>query len=123
MPAFARTLCAAALGAATLAMAQTAPPQRDAATLAREEAAIKAARIAQTQAMAVDDLDKVVTWWVPDITIRRALGQPVDGAVPEDARLFRKVFGDAEGRMALVEPLVGFIRESLEAEGSTPRGV
>jgi len=77
----ARTLCAAALlGAATLALAQTAPPQRDAATLARDEAAIKAARIAQTQAMAVDDLDKVVTWWVPDITIRRALGQPVDGA-------------------------------------------
>ncbi|HDZ8914442.1 TPA: hypothetical protein RUX44_002792 [Aeromonas hydrophila] len=25
-------------------------------------------------------------------------GQPVDGAVPEDARLFRKVFGDAEGK-------------------------
>jgi len=65
---------------ALAATAQTAPPQRDAATLAHEEAAIKAARIAQTQAMAVDDLDKVVTWWVPDITIRRALGQPVDGA-------------------------------------------
>lgn len=27
-----------------------------------------------------------------------ASGQPVDGAVPEDARLFRKVFGDAEGK-------------------------
>ncbi len=25
-------------------------------------------------------------------------GQPVNGAVPEDARLFRKVFGDAEGK-------------------------
>lgn len=25
-------------------------------------------------------------------------GQPVEGAVPEDARLFRKVFGDAEGK-------------------------
>ena len=65
---------------ATTAAAQTTPPQRDAATLAREEAAIKAARIAQTQAMAADDLDKVVTWWVPDITIRRAMGQAVDGA-------------------------------------------
>ena len=76
-----RSLCAAALAAATtLAGAQTAPPQRDTATLSREEAAIKAARIAQTQAMAADDLDKVVTWWVPDITIRRALGQPVEGA-------------------------------------------
>jgi len=73
----------AALAASVLAAtagAQTAPPQRDAATLAREEAAIRAARIAQTQAMAADDLDKVVTWWVPDITIRRAMGQPVDGA-------------------------------------------
>lgn len=65
---------------ALAATAQTPAPQRDAATLAREEAAIKTARIAQTQAMAVDDLDKVVTWWVPDITIRRALGQPVEGA-------------------------------------------
>lgn len=80
MPALARLICTAALAAATLATAQTPPPQRDAATLAREEAAIKAARIAQTQAMAVDDLDKVVTWWAPEITIRRALGQPVDGA-------------------------------------------
>jgi hypothetical protein len=25
------------------------------------------------------------------------------------------IFGDAEGRMALVDPLVGFIRESLAA--------
>ena len=28
----------------------------------------------------MDDLHKVVSWWVPEITIRRALGQPVDGA-------------------------------------------
>ena len=27
-----------------------------------------------------------------------ASGQPVDGSVPEDARLFRKVFGDADGK-------------------------
>ena len=45
---------AAAALLATAATAQTAPPQRDAAALARDEAAIKAARIAQTQAMAVD---------------------------------------------------------------------
>ncbi len=81
MAVLSRSLIAAALAAVTtLTSAQATPPQRDAATLAREEAAIKAARIAQTQAMAVDDLDKVVTWWVPDITIRRAMGQPVDGA-------------------------------------------
>ena len=51
-----------------------------AAAQAREEAAIRAARSTRTQAMVLDDLDKVVTWWVPEITIRRAPGQPVDGA-------------------------------------------
>ncbi|WP_429083379.1 YncE family protein [Aeromonas bivalvium] len=37
---------------------------------------------------------------VTDASGKRVLasGQPVDGAVPEDARLFRKVFGDAEGK-------------------------
>ncbi len=66
--------------AAVAAFAQTAAPARDAAALAREEADIRSARTAQTRAMALDDLDKVVTWWAPEITIRRALGQPVDGA-------------------------------------------
>ena len=73
------TLAATCL-VAVAAVAQTAPPALDASALAREETAIRAARSAQTQAMALDDLDKVVTWWVPEITIRRALGQPVDGA-------------------------------------------
>lgn len=75
----AATLAATCL-VAFAAVAQTAAPALDAAALAREEAAIRSARIAQTQAMALDDLDKVVTWWAPEITIRRALGQPVDGA-------------------------------------------
>ncbi|WP_421196948.1 YncE family protein [Aeromonas enteropelogenes] len=37
---------------------------------------------------------------VTDVTGKVVLtsGQPVAGAVPEDARLFRKVFGDAEGK-------------------------
>lgn len=34
----------------------------------------------QTQALAKNDLDTVVKYWDPAITIRRALGHPVDGA-------------------------------------------
>ena len=47
---------------------------------AADEAAIKEARRLQTQALAKNDLDTVVKYWDPAITIRRALGHPVDGA-------------------------------------------
>ncbi len=47
---------------------------------ATDEAAIKEARRLQTQALAKNDLDTVVKYWDPAITIRRALGHPVDGA-------------------------------------------
>lgn len=50
------------------------------ASPAADEAAIRDARRTQTQALAKDDLDTVVKYWTPDITIRRALGQPVEGA-------------------------------------------
>jgi ketosteroid isomerase-like protein len=60
-----------ALGSASTSQAQT---------LAAEEAAIRDARRTQTQALARDDLDTVVKYWTPDITIRRALGHPVEGA-------------------------------------------
>lgn len=43
--------------------------------------------------------------------------QVVRAAMPELGAAEMAVFGDAEGRMALVGPLVGFIRESLEAGG------
>ena len=49
-------------------------------SLKDDEAAIRTARSVQTQALAANDLDKVVAYWSPDITIRRALGQPVTGA-------------------------------------------
>ena len=48
--------------------------------LAADEAAIKDSRKLQTQALARNDLDTVVRYWDPAITIRRALGHPVDGA-------------------------------------------
>lgn len=50
------------------------------AATAGDEAAIKEARRLQTQALARNDLDTVVKYWDPAITIRRALGHPVDGA-------------------------------------------
>lgn len=46
-----------------------------------EEAKIKESRRLQTQALAKNDLDTVVKYWDPAITIRRALGHPVDGAI------------------------------------------
>lgn len=48
--------------------------------LAADAAAIQEARRLQTQALAKNDLDTVVKYWDPAITIRRALGHPVDGA-------------------------------------------
>ena len=50
------------------------------ASTSADEAAIKEARRLQTQALAANDLDTVVKYWDPAITIRRALGHPVDGA-------------------------------------------
>jgi len=51
-----------------------------AANTSPDEAAIREARLLQTQALAKNDLDTVVKYWDPAITIRRALGHPVDGA-------------------------------------------
>jgi ketosteroid isomerase-like protein len=45
-----------------------------------DEATIRESRVLQTQALAKNDLDTVVKYWDPAITIRRALGHPVDGA-------------------------------------------
>jgi ketosteroid isomerase-like protein len=47
---------------------------------AADEAAIRQARRVQTQALARDDLETVVKYWTPDITIRRALGHPIETA-------------------------------------------
>jgi ketosteroid isomerase-like protein len=65
----------AAMGVAAL-VAQAQP-----VNAASDEAKIKESRRLQTQALAKNDLDTVVKYWDPAITIRRALGHPVDGAV------------------------------------------
>lgn len=49
-------------------------------TAANDEETIREARRIQTKAIAADDLDTVVKYWAPEITIRRALGHPVEGA-------------------------------------------
>ena len=44
-----------------------------------DPAAIRAARTAQNQAIAAGDLDRVAGFWTTDVTVRRALGQPLNG--------------------------------------------
>jgi len=44
-----------------------------------DQAAIRAARTAQNTAIAAGDLDRVASFWTDDVTVRRALGQPLDG--------------------------------------------
>ena len=57
---------------------QTSPAA--ATSQAADEAAIRLARSTQTKALAANDIDRVVSYWTPDITIRRALGQTLTGA-------------------------------------------
>lgn len=44
-----------------------------------DSAAIRAARSAQNRAIAAGDLDRVAAFWTDDVTVRRALGAPLDG--------------------------------------------
>ena len=44
-----------------------------------DQQAIRDARIAQNSAIASSDLDRAATFWTEDVTVRRALGQPLSG--------------------------------------------
>jgi ketosteroid isomerase-like protein len=44
-----------------------------------DRAAIRAARTAQNTAIASGDLDRAASFWTEDVTVRRALGQPLSG--------------------------------------------
>jgi ketosteroid isomerase-like protein len=44
-----------------------------------DESALRAARIAQNKAIASGDLDRAAAFWTEDVTVRRALGQPLSG--------------------------------------------
>ena len=50
-----------------------------AAVAAPDQSAIRAARTAQNSAIAAGDLDRVASFWTEDVTVRRALGQPLSG--------------------------------------------
>ena len=44
-----------------------------------DQDAVRAARVAQNSAIAAGDLDRVASFWTEDVTVRRALGQPLNG--------------------------------------------
>jgi ketosteroid isomerase-like protein len=46
---------------------------------ADDRALVAAARVAQNRAIAAGDLDLVASFWTDDVTVRRALGQPLSG--------------------------------------------
>ena len=46
---------------------------------AADRAALRDARLTQNQAIAAGDLDRVASFWTDDVTVRRALGQPLSG--------------------------------------------
>jgi ketosteroid isomerase-like protein len=50
-----------------------------AAVAASDQSAIRNARTAQNKAIAAGDLDRVASFWTEDVTVRRALGQPLSG--------------------------------------------
>ncbi len=44
-----------------------------------DQQAIRIARTVQNRAIASGDLDRAATFWTEDVTVRRALGQPLSG--------------------------------------------
>lgn len=51
-------------------------PSRDTAAVERQ---LRAARVAQNAAIAAGDPDAAAAFWTDDVTVRRALGQPLSG--------------------------------------------
>jgi len=72
-----------------------------------DQAAVRAARTAQNEAIASGDLDRVASFWTEDVTVRRALGQPLSGrdaarkaleppAVPAPRLIYQRLTQDVE---------------------------
>jgi len=72
-----------------------------------EESAIRSARVAQNAAIASGDLDRVASFWTEDVTVRRALGQPLSGreaarkaleppAAPASYLIYQRITKDVE---------------------------
>ena len=82
-----RRRAAIVIVASTLTFLGTGIQAEDALSSDADETAIRATRIAQNQAIAGQDPDRVASFWTEDVTIRRALGQPVTGQAA-----YRKLF-------------------------------
>ena len=65
-------MTASSLIVAVLVALMPQPPNSD-------EAAIRAARVAQNKAIAAGELDAVAALWTEDVTVRRALGHSLEG--------------------------------------------
>jgi ketosteroid isomerase-like protein len=76
-----------AIAASTLTFLSTCVHAEEKPSSAADEADIREARVAQNQAIAAQDPDRVASFWTEDVTIRRGLGQPVTGQ-----SAYRKLF-------------------------------
>ena len=85
-------LCVA-VAVATLGCASRQSPRGTPANLGADEREILAARIAQNQAIAANDADRVAAFWTEDVEIRRGLGQLVLGRAA-----YRQLFTDSGNR-------------------------
>ena len=72
-----------------------------------DQDAVRASRTAQNKAIAAGDLDRVASFWTEDVTVRRALGQPLSGreaarkalelpAVPAMHLIYQRLTKDVE---------------------------
>ena len=77
------------LGSLSIILTASALPAQSA-----DAALIRAARIAQTAAMAKGDVERAATWWTDDVAIRRGLGAPVNGVAAYKAILERAPVSD-----------------------------
>ena len=93
-------LCALA-GAILLAACATEPPVADHAPAEDADiGAIRAARYAQNEAIAVGDLDGIAAFWTEDVIIRPSLGPPIRGRAA-----YREAFGsDSAGTVFVRRP-------------------
>jgi ketosteroid isomerase-like protein len=97
------------IGLLVLIIGGCAAPMAGQSQQSADESAIRSARIIQTKAIADNNLDLVASYWTPDVTIRRALGQPLTGI--DAARKVMEPTGSAA-------PTVIYQRETVSLEVS-----
>ena len=101
-----------AVGTASTGSGQTTQTQQ-----AADEAAIRLARSTHTKALAANDIDRVVSYWTSDITIRRALGQTLTG-VAEARKVIEPPPVTAVTATPAAPPII-YQREAVSVTAST----